>query len=1477
MRSISFGFLFALVAILAATPVKASATQYSPSQNAAHAACLTTAGGYIGNGFTMPFCRGPDSGYLCPGDSTNLLRCNRLYPCIENPSNGQVACGLADPPHYYPQPTQAVPEKNVGAPNCPDQCFGDPIVAGTGAKFESRTEFQGGGQFPLEFGWTYSSFSHKLSGQQGSTLGRYRTHTLSVGIELVTTGSYVEAKVRRADGKLLVFVYAANAWHADIRHVEKLAMSGTLASPSGWIFTDDRGDRELFDGSGKIMRFERQDGMYKDVSYDAQGRPDALTDARGRRLGLSYNSHGLLSELLPPGGGSIAFDYSPAGDLVSVTNLDGTVRQYLYDEPGRVGQGAPAGLLTGIVDESQQRFSTTTYDGGGLATGVYMGVGADAYSATYYPSADGTYVARAVIATPTGRTREVRSSVMNGRVRSDWVNETCPGCTTRNTTYYYDPAGRQDYVAKSGQWTDRDYSALGLLTKEVEGLYTASKRTIETDWDASLRKPTERRVKDSGNVLIAKTVWTLNGRGQQLTSSILDPQTSATRTLTNQYCEQADVSAGVCPLVGLLLSADGARSDVVDRTEMTYRMVDHGSCATTGGACPYRKGDFWKATTPLGQSSEVIAYDLAGRTASVQDQNGVRTDFEYDPSGRLTAAKVRGANASSESDDAITRTTYWPTGLVMKIESPDGVETSFEYDAAHRLTAIADSAGNRIEYTLDGAGNRIAENTKGSGGALKRTLSRVYNALGQLATQADAQANPTDFTYDAVGNAKTVTDALGHVTSNDYDPLDRLIRTLQDVGGIEAETKFEYDANDNLTKVTDPKGLDTTYTYNGFGDQVQLSSPDTGITTFTYDSAGNRASQTDARGITTTYQYDALNRLTQVGYPTSSLNVSYTYDVTQPVCQAGETFSVGRLTLMVDGSGSTQYCHDRFGQLVRKVQTTNGVPLTLQYAYTKGGQLQAMTYPDGTVVDYLRNAQGQITEVGVAQPSQAREVLLTQATYHPFGPIAGWVYGNGRVMQRNVDLDYRPTSIQGGPGGLDLTYGYDAVGNLTSLSSGSPPPLEYGYDALGRLTESRDGPTQAIIDQYTYDKTGNRTSFTDSLGTKAYAYPSTSHRLSSVAGENRTYDLIGNTTSIGMAQEFEYNDAGRMNKVRNVGLIAMEYAYNGQGEQVRQHLGNTESLALYDEGGHWLGSYGSTGMVSQQVIWMSGVPVGVLEGSGVYYIQADHLGTPRNVIDSTTDTAIWEWQSKGEVFGSTAAQQDPDGNGVPFVLNLRMPGQRLDDVLGFAHNGFRQYDPSTGRFIQSDLLGLADGPSTYSYGQSSPLNNSDPSGLAVATMPWGAASPSINWTAVRLVASRLGPLAFAGSAGYMVGTEVSNGYEQVFGDSIGGDIFDLFDKPSMMADPSSIVEGLNGRTDGKITVPWPPKTPGLWTCICRAQSLNRLDGCEASTGYGLGMDVTISGARKKAEAMARLAVKNGVDFHHSQCKCTGPKGEQVNY
>lgn len=137
---------------------------------------------------------------------------------------------------------------------------------------------------------------------------------------------------------------------------------------------------------------------------------------------------------------------------------------------------------------------------------------------------------------------------------------------------------------------------------------------------------------------------------------------------------------------------------------------------------------------------------------------------------------------------------------------------------------------------------------------------------------------------------------------------------------------------------------------------------------------------------------------------------------------------------MLHANGSTAYCHDRFGQRTRKVQTVNGVASTLRYAYTKAGRLAALTYPDGSVADYVRDAQGRISQIGLTHPGQGRQLVISQVSHAAFDPATGWTYGNGRQLQRPLDLDYRPQAVHDpAAGGLSLGYGYDPVGAITEL------------------------------------------------------------------------------------------------------------------------------------------------------------------------------------------------------------------------------------------------------------------------------------------------------------------------------------------------------------------------------------------------------------------------------------------------------------
>jgi RHS repeat-associated protein len=89
---------------------------------------------------------------------------------------------------------------------------------------------------------------------------------------------------------------------------------------------------------------------------------------------------------------------------------------------------------------------------------------------------------------------------------------------------------------------------------------------------------------------------------------------------------------------------------------------------------------------------------------------------------------------------------------------------------------------------------------------------------------------------------------------------------------------------------------------------------------------------------------------------------------------------------------------------------------------------------------------------------------------------------------------------------------------------------------------------------------------------------------------------------------------------------------------------------------------------------------------------------------------VWRWD-QGEPFGNNPADENPSGLGA-FDLPLRLPGQRYDKETGLHYNYFRDYDPSIGRYGESDPIGLVGGLNTYAYVGGNPLSRIDRFGLA---------------------------------------------------------------------------------------------------------------------------------------------------------------------
>jgi RHS repeat-associated protein len=1137
------------------------------------------------------------------------------------------------------------------------------------------------------------------------------------------------------------------------------------------------GEVREFDLDGYLIAMRNPNDPLNDLTIAHADRSIAtVTDGQGRVLRFESSAN-LLRRIVLPDGSAIAYDYDADRNLIRVTYPGSAVRQYHYNEPGLAGAANQRHHLTGITAEDERRYASFSYDARGRATASRVLGTPNELTTIGYPTEDsatmntaeggmraytiapGTY--RRVLATQEGAATERQTFDAQGRLQSRTDKRNV------RTEYAYDGA----YVASIT-------SAVGTLEE----------RRQEFTQDPVTGRVTEQRTRDRNGVLVARRQWTYNARGQITASIVHDPGTGGSRAVTTTYCEPADVTAGRCPVVGLTLAVDGPRAGSGDSVTYAYRMADDVACVSSPTTCAYRKGDLWKVTNALGQVVEILRNDGRGRLLSSRDMNGVVTDVEYDPRGRLLARKIRGADDATEYDDQITRIEYEATGAVRRVTMPDGVTTRYEYDAAQRMTGILDSDGNRMRFVFNPAGQRIREDVQDANGALLRTLSRTYDALGYLHQQFDADQNASTYVHDDEGNLTLTTDPSNRKTRHEYDALGRLRSTLEDVDGVAARTQYGYDAMSRINQVIDPNNLTTTYQYDGFGQVVRQESPDTGITRMTYDEAGYLKTRTDARGITSTYSYDALNRVIGVAYPDSSRNVGFVYDTAPAECPAAERFHTGRVARMTDPSRTTLYCYDRFGYPARKLQSTQGRTYTVAYdrAPPSGssgngfllrprpadGHLYGLTYPDGARIRIGRNAQRQPTAITVTLANGQTQTLLSGAVYYPFGAVSQWTYGNGRVIRRSRNQNYEPGFIEdSGPGGISIGYWFDPAGNLESLRRADqtdPARRKYRYDGLNRLTEVRDGGANSILQAYAYDKTGNRTRRTEGATSEEYVYTAGKHWLDNVAGVARRYDAAGNTTRIGastqpappggcmgcpeeypgpgepghpgpgepppgetqgiasttstsaatatIVREFEYDDANRMRAVKHDGVVAMQYLYNAKGERVHR-AGSDESVtSLYDEAGRWLGDYDAIGQPMQQVIWMGDLPVGLLVGAGaaqkLYYLQADALGTPRVVIDPVRNVAVWAWDVGGEAFGDSAPNQDADGDGIAFVFDMRFPGQRYDSATGMSYNYFRDYEAATGRYVQSDPIGLNGGPSTFGYVGGNPLRRTDPTGLA---------------------------------------------------------------------------------------------------------------------------------------------------------------------
>ncbi len=157
-------------------------------------------------------------------------------------------------------------------------------------------------------------------------------------------------------------------------------------------------------------------------------------------------------------------------------------------------------------------------------------------------------------------------------------------------------------------------------------------------------------------------------------------------------------------------------------------------------------------------------------------------------------------------------------------------------------------------------------------------------------------------------------------------------------------------------------------------------------------------------------------------------------------------------------------------------------------------------------------------------------------------------------------------------------------------------------------------------------------------------------------------------------------------------MVQAEYKYNYLGQQTIRTLTQAGQVinSVYGPDGNRMAEFeydpaAGTSTLLREYLWFEGKPIAVIEGGVVYYVRSDHIGRPVFATDAT-GAKVWEamYLPFGGVHTST-------GNNI----NLRFPGQWFQSESGLYQNWIRDYDPTTGRYIQAGPLGLVDGASVF--------------------------------------------------------------------------------------------------------------------------------------------------------------------------------------
>jgi RHS repeat-associated protein len=710
----------------------------------------------------------------------------------------------------------------------------------------------------------------------------------------------------------------------------------------------------------------------------------------------------------------------------------------------------------------------------------------------------------------------------------------------------------------------------------------------------------------------------------------------------------------------------------------------------------------------FGRTTESRAYEADGNYKAVQTQ--------HDNMGRAfkVSNPFRPTEITSGNPILWTQSRFNSLGVIYEFETPDGSKFRTSYDgnriltvdqagrkritkinALSQLTDVWEitapdsasvsvtfpgaggagiSAGYHTSYDYDTLGNLVSVTQ----GDQTRTFS--YDNLSRSLSATNPEGGMVSNTYDANGNLVTKRDARGIKTINDYDSLNRPLKTCYRVigsGSLGAATCAQA-SNEQVDLYTS----DVTYTYDntsvpfskGLLTKVENNNSISEITAL--DTSGRVFSQVQTN--------DGVSR--------TSVN---TYNLAGALIE--ETYPSGRVV---------KNTLDTAGDLLRvqsKADPNHGFHTYADsFSYLASGQISSMQLGNGAWETRKFNSRLQQIEIRLGKTPNSDNLWKINYEFGELqsnGAVVDTAKNNGDIGKQTITVP-----VVGSAGG------FTAVQTFT-------------YDPLNRLKSALEkiGTSDVWKQTFRYDQHGNRRfdpNHTTTLGNCPTAVCNPDYNISNnryAANQDYEYDPNGNVTKNAEGVRFVYNALNKVAEVRNAAnnnLITRNF-YDGGGARIKTETNNVFTTYVYDSSGRQISEYVLNGQSNPS--------------PAVRYLTSDMLGSPRITTGAYGDIiARNDYMPFGEeVSAGMGSRTIGQHYGASDNTRQKFTGQIRDEEAKLDYFNARYYAFSLGRFTSPDSFGgkLSNPQSLnlYAYVLNNPLKWIDPTGHV-----WDDPSPGIS-------------------------------------------------------------------------------------------------------------------------------------------------------